>query len=231
MELWEIKANALKLMFADTDVQFSKEEFESGVLYENGNTRDKLVRMNDSIRRAIDLYYTYCGQHSKRTNVKYVNLIDFKDEIDLSSIEDFCLPVRIDLLPNRDNYIKRVDDLSYFFDQVSKKLYVSFYELGKYCLREVDPQKFDFLLYYKIARHNLPFDYEINELEYNLDSIYIPNEVQRAIPLYIKGEIYEEDEYALAQASKNQYLQFLLVQQTKFSSVQTRVKNTTFRRG
>ena len=55
------KANALRLMFAGSGLSFSKEEFENEVVYSNGNTRDKLTRMNDSIRRAIDLYYQTLG--------------------------------------------------------------------------------------------------------------------------------------------------------------------------
>ena len=62
MKLWEIKAQALRLMFADTDIEFSFAEFENNSIYENANTREKLIRMNDSIRRAIDLYYHYHGE-------------------------------------------------------------------------------------------------------------------------------------------------------------------------
>ena len=71
MELWDIKASALRLMFADTDIKFDKQDFSSGAIYDNGNTRDKLIRMNDSIRRAIDLYFQYCGQYGRRTKVQY----------------------------------------------------------------------------------------------------------------------------------------------------------------
>ena len=44
------KANALRLMFADTDIRF--DNFLNGIVYENGNTRDKLIRMNDSIKKS-----------------------------------------------------------------------------------------------------------------------------------------------------------------------------------
>ena len=72
MELWEIKAQALRLMFADTDIYYTREDFESGALYENGNTKEKLVRMNDSIRRAIDLYNDYTGRKVKTKKVSKI---------------------------------------------------------------------------------------------------------------------------------------------------------------
>ena len=43
MKLWQIKAMSLRIMFADTGIQFSEEEFSSGVLLANGNTREKLI--------------------------------------------------------------------------------------------------------------------------------------------------------------------------------------------
>ena len=40
MKLWEIKAQALRLMFADTDMMFDYTEFENRAVYENVNTRE-----------------------------------------------------------------------------------------------------------------------------------------------------------------------------------------------
>ena len=77
MKLWEIKAQALRLMFADTDMMFDYTEFENRAVYENVNTREKLVRMEDSIRRAIDLFYEYVGQ--SQTFASYV--LDKSEEV------------------------------------------------------------------------------------------------------------------------------------------------------
>ena len=61
MKLWEIKAQALRIMFSDTSLNFSQTDFESGIILANSNTREKYIRMNDSINRAIDSYFAYCG--------------------------------------------------------------------------------------------------------------------------------------------------------------------------
>lgn len=221
MELWEVKANALRLMFADSGLSFSKDEFESKVVYSNGNTRDKLTRMNDSIRRAIDLYYQTCGQFVKRKTVKY--RIDdgiVTDFLDLTEIDDFGSVSRIDINKNNNLRIKGQKDISYFFNQVDKEV-----EILIHIPDTIRKDEIELTLSYYIEDANLPDDDLINELEFNLDSLNIPSDIQRKIPLYIKGEIYEEDEYALAQSSKNEYIQYLLMHKRKYGGVQTKVRS------
>lgn len=221
MELWEVKANALRLMFTDSDLSFSKEEFENDVVYSNGNTRDKLTRMNDSIRRAIDLYYQTCGQFVKRKTVKY--RIDdgiVTDFLDLTEMNDFGSVSRIDINKNNNLRIKGQKDIPYFFNQVDKEI-----EILMNIPDTIRKDEIEFTLSYYIEDANLPDDNLINELEFNLDSLNIPSDIQRKIPLYIKGEIYEEDEYALAQSSKNEYIQYLLMHKRKYGGVQTKVRS------
>ena len=89
MKLWQIKAEALRLMFADSDMQFSEEEFSEKIVYENFNTADKLVRMEDSIRRAIDLYYIYVGEATKRETFNLLQIEEiYTNTIDLSIVEN-----------------------------------------------------------------------------------------------------------------------------------------------
>ena len=221
MELWEVKADALRLMFADSGLSFSKDEFESKVVYSNGNTRDKLTRMNDSIRRAIDLYYQTCGQFVKRKTVKY--RIDdgiVTDFLDLGEIDDFGSVSRIDINKNNNLRIKGQKDIPYFFNQVDKEV-----EILIQIPDTIRKDEIELTLSYYIEDANLPDDDLINELEFNLDSLNIPSDIQRKIPLYIKGEIYEEDEYALAQSSKNEYIQYLLMHKRKYGGVQTKVRS------
>ena len=59
MKLGEIKLMALKLMFTDTDVTYDISDMQE--YYNNSNTREKLIRMNDSINRALSLYYQRVG--------------------------------------------------------------------------------------------------------------------------------------------------------------------------
>ncbi len=221
MELWEVKANALRLMFADSGLSFSKEEFENEVVYSNGNTRDKLTRMNDSIRRAIDLYYQTCGQFVKRKTVKYrIDEGIVTDFLDLTEIDDFGSVSRIDINKNNNLRIKGQKDVPYFFNQVDKEV-----EILINIPDTIRKDEIEFTLSYYIEDANLPDDNLINELEFNLDSLNIPSDIQRKIPLYIKGEIYEEDEYALAQASKNEYIQYLFMHKRKYGGVQTKVRS------
>src|SRR5690606_3684775 len=131
MELWDIKANALRLMFADSDIQFSKEEFENGSLESNGNTRDKLVRMNDSIRRAIDLYYQYCGQFNRVTKV-YLKEEDGKitNVLNLENIQDFGLPTKININFSFRGVVKKVENIPFHFDNISKTVTVDINLIG-----------------------------------------------------------------------------------------------------
>lgn len=230
MELWDIKASALRLMFADTDIQFDKQDFSSGTIYDNGNTRDKLIRMNDSIRRAIDLYYQYCGQYGRRTKVQYHEDVygNLTNILNLDDVLDFGTPSRIDLHFMYMGKEKVVENVAYYYDHVAKQVMVDINVVGGRLKYKKD--MFNFSIYYAIKKENLPKDEDIDELVYDLNDIHIPEDIQRMIPKYIKSEVYEEDEYALAQVAKNEYIQFLMAYARKFSNVQTRVKSI-FRRG
>lgn len=221
MKLWEIKAQALKLMFADSDMSFSYIDFTEGVLEDNYNTREKLIRMDDSIARAIDMYYSYCGNINKKIKVKYKENTYL---LDIDDIEDFGYPTRVDLLTK--GRVKGQEKLDYHYDSLSKDITVVFTNIDY--LTELEKQDLDFLLYYEMKRYNLPEVYD--KLEFDLDDIFIPQDVQRMIPKYIKGELYEEDEPSMAMISKNEYLGYLVNRQKDFSVVQNKVKST-FRRG
>lgn len=221
MKLWEIKANALRLMFADTDLFFSREEFEEGILMTNGNTREKLVRMNDSIRRAIDLYYQYTGQHMRKARVKFH---EDTNELDTTLVEDLGFPVKIELARNNNLGVLGKDSLDFYYDNIGKTIEVEF-DYGV-----INNNDLEFILHYIVDNKNLPDDESIDDLTFDLDDIFIPRDIQRMIPLHIKGELYEEDEYAIAMNSKNEFLQYLVTNKRKYSNVQTRVKSI-FKRG
>jgi len=224
MKLWEIKAQALKLMFADSDIQFSENEFTDGIVYQNSNTRDKLTRMNDSIRRAIDLYYTYVGVRSK----SQVFALTAGEYIDLSTTTDFGSPDRVDLKiystdedDEKNNLVYERNQVDFIYNEIEEK--IEFEEdfsnsiYADYIL--------EFRVYYKIKKLNI--DLAVDEITFDLDTIYIPNEVQRNIPFYIKSELFEEDEPQLAVNAKNSFISFLMTLQKPFSRVQTKVKKPT----
>jgi hypothetical protein len=227
MKLWEIKAQALRLMFADTDIQFSELEFSNGSIRQNPNTREKLVRMEDSIRRAIDYYYQYCGNITQ-TAIKQLKVIDgvYFNEILTSSISNFGFPVKIDIFQDLETGIRGVDNVPFNFDVLTKNVFFTENDF----VREYNPvlPTIKFQIYYKIAQENIPM--ASNELTYDLNVLNIPEEVQRSIPLYVKGELYEEDEAVIASSSKSQFFQFLMAYQRKsFMKVQTKVKNRYLR--
>lgn len=223
MKLWDIKANALRLMFADSDIQFNENDFKSNDIYVNANTGEKLVRMNDSIRRAIDLYYQYCGQYARRKEVKFVVDGENNNELDLSSIMDFGEPSRIDLKKDIRNGIIGENNIPYYYDNISKKIYIDFENVYDLKCVGFDFEQCSFILFYITKKDNLPDN--PSDLDFDLDSLGIPSDIQSVIPKYIKSEIYEEDEYAMAQYARSEYIQFLINSSNKYSNVQTKVKN------
>ena len=97
MLLGEIKLMALRLMFADTDITYDITQM--GDYYSNNNTREKLIRMNDSINRAISLYYQRVGSlrgvhviNLEASGTGYSNRVNLPSQI---SNVDNVLKVRI----------------------------------------------------------------------------------------------------------------------------------------
>ena len=205
MKLWEIKAHALRLMFADTDMNFDESDFNEAVVYNNPNTREKLVRMNDSIMRAIDLFYQYNGEMTRsiqkgllydEVEEEYKNVIDFLD------VQDFGFPTRVDISGNKSDGLWKRNNLEFMYDEITKRIYFTEYDF-KY-----HEDKVVFVVYYRIKKTNIPSN--VDEMEFDLNTLYIPEEIQRQIPLFVKSEIFEEDEPTMAMKSRNEYIEFLI---------------------
>jgi hypothetical protein len=232
MKIWEIKAQALRLMFSDTDLEFSEEEFENNAVYNNANTREKLVRMDDSIRRAIDMYYIYKGEITLFTdNVPLYNNNNITSNyIQTSAVSstNFGFPTRIDLLVyeeledetlvlrkhvNEINFdFFETDGIIHFFDENYLNYITNYDYIPK------------FRVWYKTNKINLPITF--NEITYDVNTLeVIPEDVQRMIPYFIKGELYEEDEPNLAFQARNLYVQYLMGLRKKFNKTQTKVKS------
>lgn len=227
MTVKEIKLQALRLMFADSDVSFTTAEFDAGTLDSNANTRDKLVRMDDSIMRAIDMYNTLVEQEtvfkdfvlSSSAGV-YANTIDLTAQMAI----DLHYPTRVDvfLYQTVDNVTELVhskDSVNFVYDAVNKKVYFQDVDYAKY-YNEYDIYSLAFRIWYKVKKKNIAG----NNNNENLDSLLIPSDVQRMIPFYVKGELYEEDDFIVAQTSKNAYVQFLQTIRQPFNKVQTKVR-------
>jgi len=228
MKLWEIKAQSLKLMFADSELEFSEDEFAEGSVYDNSNTREKLVRMEDSIRRGIDLYYVYVGvpiltaefqlmTENVDGGIKYINKISVANKI------DFGEPLKIEVF----NYIERngelvlypiIDTVSFVYNPLAKEIWFYDNDFTRFEDRVV------FRIWYKMKKLNIPPD--ANEMEFDLDSIYIPEGVQRMLPYFVKGEVYEEDEPVFARQARDEYIRYLISLPKHYSRVQTKVKRS-----
>lgn len=218
MKLWEIKAESLRLMFADTDIEFNQEDFSERTIYENANTREKLVRMEDSIRRAIDLFYQYNGELTQITQAQILVEDEiYKNIIDMSEVSNFGFPTRVDINKNLEENIVGQENISFIFDRISKRIYFNDYDFTSL------EDSVSFTIYYRMAQQNIPNG--VDEMTYDLDGLFIPPQVQRQIPYYVKSELYEEDEASISKQARNNYIEFLILNQRKnYSKVSTKVK-------
>lgn len=224
MKLWEVKAQSLRLMFADSDIQFIQSDFEGDKpIYENPNTAEKLVRMEDSIRRAIDVYYRVVGTHSSVSDLQFATDQDY---IDLVAQTTLDYPMRIDALiydVDEDlNETLRIthSNIDYYFDYIGRKIY---FHGNEYDYTSED--KVVFRVFYKLAEVNLPYT-TINELTYDLNDLNIPLGVQNVIPYFVKGELYEEDEAGVSASATRKYYSYLYSLKKPFTRVQKKVKRS-----
>jgi len=234
MKLWEIKAQALRLMFADTDLQFNEADFTSNAVFDNPNTGEKLVRMNDSIRRAIDVYYQYKGESTLFTDdielYQTGDPVVYSNYILTSAISStkFGFPTRIDLF-----VYEELEDLTLQLRKQVNEINFDFFETqGQVHFFDADYRDYitnygyipKFRVWYKTNKVNLPAD--ANDITYDLDTLlFVPSDVQRMIPYFVKGELFEEDEPNMALQSRNLYIQYLMGLRKKFNKTQTKVKS------
>ena len=203
MLLGEIKLMALRLMFSDTDITYNIENIEE--YYNNHNTREKLIRMNDSINRALSLYYQRVGLPRGKKEVRLsqddFEPSDFINEVRLikSQLPDLhdVLKVRVTspYMPTLTNADFEYEDNTLYLPNLLEKI----------SPRMEEKMKIE-VFYEKNPRYLFPYD---KDTEVNLDVLNIPLEVQLEIPKYVKSELYEEDEPELALIAKNEYLTFL----------------------
>jgi hypothetical protein len=235
MKLWEIQAQALRLMFADSDLQFNLAEFQNSVISSNPNTRDKLVRMNDSIRRGIDTYYSIIGEQTaileQKTLYSLSNVYYNKLHFVISNVltpSNFGFPTRIDveIIDTTDptNHLTVIlkNQIDFIYNQIDKIIFFE-EDYARY-YNDYDYYIVYFKVWYKVGKANIPADTTINAITYELDTLNIPAEVQRLLPFYVKSELYEEDEFNVAQYARQQFFQGVSALRKPFNKVQTKVK-------
>ena len=289
MKLWEIKAQSLRLMFADTDIEFSENEFQTQTIYTNANTREKLVRMDDSIRRGIDLYNTIVEQETSIVETLFLASSGgvYANTLDISGLSDLNYPTRVDVSLYQYQYdvteayvrtgqtafvstwlsltsvsgsaltpeVNKVyvvigsanasyinnkyiwngtafvsnpetdllhskNQVNYVYDAINRKIYFQDVDYAKY-YNEYNNYTITFRIWYKVAKLNIGIG---NQDSINLDTLRIPADVQNMLPFYVKGELYEEDDFVVAQTAKQEFARFLQTVRQPFNKVQTKVK-------
>lgn len=289
MTVKEIKLQALRLMFADSDVQFTTNEYDAGTLNTNANTREKLVRMDDSIRRGIDLYNTIVEQETSIIETLFLASSGgvYANTLDISSLADLNYPTRVDVTLYQYQYdiveayvrtgqtaftstwlsltgvsgnaltpeINKIyviigsatssyinnkyiwngtafvvnpqsdvlhskNQVNYVYDAINKKIYFQDVDYAKY-YNEYNNYTITFRVWYKVAKLNISIG---NQDSVNLDNLRIPSDVQNMLPFYVKGELYEEDDFVVAQTAKQEFARFLQTVRQPFNKVQTKVR-------
>ena len=174
MKLWQVKAEALRLMFADTDLTFSEEEFVEGIILNNSNTREKYLGMEGSIRRAIDIFNQFNGQYTKFATFS-LDVVDevYQNSIDLSQTENLDYPSRIDIIENLDAYISKAYNVNFNYDFLEKKVY---FEEDDMAYFEGD---ITFKIYYQIEKINNFGQYQEVKITSGTDSQDILSKVMK----------------------------------------------------
>lgn len=240
MKLWEIKAQALRLMFADSDMQFNQNEFAQGIIYNNPNTREKLIGMNNSIARAIDIYYQHNKEQTKIWNdiplafttdeVDGETIYTFENFLDESTMpSDFSYPTRVDILDNI-HYVIGQKDISFYYDEENKKIQFFQYDFPNFGTEEIR-LALRFRVFYKEEIRNIDTSIAVTNVTYDVSQVTgVPEDVQRMIPYFVKGELFEEDEFDVARVAKQEYVAYVAQRpRKKFSKVQTKV-NQAYKR-
>ena len=228
MTVKEIKLQALRLMFADSDVSFSVNEYDAGVLDSKANTRDKLVRMDDSIKRGIDLYNTIVEQETGIVELPLASSNNvYANTVLLTNQTNVQFPTRVDIflyqtIDGVTDLVHSKNQVNYVYDNINRNIYFQDVDYAKY-YNEYDIYSVVVRVWFKVVKLNIGGD-DDNE---NLDSLRIPGDVQRMLPIYIKGELYEEDDFVVAQTAKQEFTRFLSTIRQPFNKVQTKVKRAS----
>ena len=225
MTVKEIKLQSLRLMFADSDVSFTVNEYDSGILNSNANTREKLVRMDDSIRRGIDLYNTIVEQETGIVELGLASSNNvYANTVVLSGQANVQYPTRVDIflyqtIDSVTDLVHSKNQVNYVYDNINRNIYFQDVDYAKY-YNEYDIYSVVVRVWFKVVKTNI----DGNNDDQNLDALRIPSDVQRMLPIYVKGELYEEDDFVVAQTSKQEFTRFLSTIRQPFNKVQTKVK-------
>lgn len=179
MKVGDIKIEAIKLMFANYSFDMDISSLQT--MISNENYGSYIVNMKGSIARALDRIENACVVPTKVYTIKNEDTIFNKYHIrfDLSKIEDFFAIDRISAEYSNGEYDGSVS-----------------YELeGNELILNNANAQYRIIYYPKIKT--------IDDSIEDTDDIWIPDNIARLIPYFIKGDLYQEEEPNLAADARN----------------------------
>ena len=181
MKVGDIKVAAIKLMFTNYSFDFGIDNLQS--LLSDENYGSYIVNMNESIARAIDRIENACVIPTKRF------------EINIDECETSNRYIHFDT--------NKLEDL-YVIDRITAE-----YLNGDYCGNVGYELEGDVLVLPKAnATYTIiyyPTIPTIDEKVADEQEFWIPDRIARLIPYFIKGDLYQEEEPALAADARNTF--------------------------
>lgn len=179
MRVGDIKVEAIKLMFTNYGFDFGIDELQTMLSDENYSSY--IVNMNGSIARALDRIENACVVPLKRKEISLNNCEGTRNFIrfDTSKIDDFFILDRVTAEYDSGEYAGNVE-----------------YELEGDILILPNHKANYTILYYPTIK-------TMDDSVLDTDEIWIPDKIARLIPYFIKGDLYQEEEPALAADARN----------------------------
>lgn len=180
MKVGQIKIEAIKLMFTNYAYDIHTEDLQRMISDENYGSY--IVNMNGSIARAIDRIENACVVPVKRKTIKANELTvgAVFDRFDTSKISDLFQIDRVTAeYPNGD------------YDGNAE-----YEEEGNILLLRHNGAATYTILYYPTIK-------TVDENVLDSDEFWIPDNIARIIPYFIKGDLYQEEEPKLAADARN----------------------------
>lgn len=179
MKVGEIKIEAIKLMFTNYAFDISIADLQTSISDENYGSY--IVNMNGAISRALDRIENACVVPTKTRLISDDELVVGKNysRFDLSKIEDLFIIDRITAEYENGDYDSNIA-----------------YELeGDELLLENANAELRIIYYPKIKT--------MDDTVKDTDDMWIPDNISRLIPYFIKGDLYQEEEPNLAADARN----------------------------
>ena len=179
MKVGDIKVEAIKLMFTNYGFDFGIDELQTMLPDENYGSY--IVNMNGAIARALDRIENACVMPLKRKEISICDCEETRNFIrfDTSKIEDFFILDRVTAEYDSGEYAGNVE-----------------YELEGDILILPNHKANYTILYYPTIK-------TMDDSVLDTDEIWIPDKIARLIPYFIKGDLYQEEEPALAADARN----------------------------